>query len=67
VAAITPSFETLCGANHSGFVRQQHHEKSAEREAHGLHGDARVGVLEHGGDATERQAFKERIDRRGDR
>src|SRR6267142_7270694 len=37
------------------------------RSADGLNGHARVGALEHGGDAAQRQAFEERVDRRGER
>ena len=48
-------------------MSEQHYEKCAERQADGLHRDARVRALEHGRDAAQRQAFKERVNRGGDR
>ena len=58
--------EALRRANHSRFVGEQHDEQRAEGEAHGLNRDAWVRMLEHGGDAAERQAFEERVDGRGE-
>src|SRR5258708_6590586 len=59
--------EALRGANHTGLVSEQHHEERPEGEADGLYRDARVGALEHGGDAAQRQTFEERVDGCGER
>src|SRR5207302_3984616 len=59
--------EALRGTNHAGLVSEQHYEERAESEANSLNRDAWVGALEHRGNSTESQAFKERVDRRAER
>jgi hypothetical protein len=66
VAAIAEP-EALRGANHAGFISEQHDEKSAEGEANRLDSNAGVSQLKHGGDTAERQAFEERVDGRRER
>ncbi len=60
-------FEALRGANRAGLVSEEHDEKGAESETHGLNRDARVGALEHGRDTAQRQTFEERVNGGGER